>query len=160
MNYYDYSLVEYINQRTFVNIICPIHGIFKQIPKDHLKGCGCIKCSGKNKKSLDEFIKEGKLIHEDKYDYSKVEYINNSTKVIIICPIHGEFYQTPKIHLTKMCGCPKCGEIKRVNSRRNDFDELIEKFKIIHNNKYDYPKQEYINIFTKIKIICKKHGEF
>jgi hypothetical protein len=66
--------------------------------------------------NTEEFIGKARKIHGDKYDYSKVNYINNRTKVCIICPIHGEFWQTPKEHLNK-CGCFKCGKIKRSNSK-------------------------------------------
>ena len=53
------------------------------------------------------FIEKAKQVHVDKYDYSKVEYKNNSTKVTIICPEHGPFEQTPAAHW-KGAGCPKC----------------------------------------------------
>lgn len=61
------------------------------------------------RKTIDEFIIQAKIIHGGKYDYSKVNYINNSTKVCIICPIHGEFWQTPNHHLSGH-GCVKCGK--------------------------------------------------
>ena len=53
----------------------------------------------------ENFINKAKKIHGDKYDYSKVEYVNNHTKVCVICPKHGEFWQRPKPHLSKH-GCP------------------------------------------------------
>jgi hypothetical protein len=59
------------------------------------------------KKTLLEFIKEANKVHNSKYDYSKVDYINNKKEVCIICPIHGEFYQSPISHL-KGNGCQKC----------------------------------------------------
>ena len=59
------------------------------------------------KKTTEEFIKEAKEINGNKYDYSKVVYVNQLTEVCIICPIHGEFWQKPKNHL-KGRGCPKC----------------------------------------------------
>lgn len=59
-----------------------------------------------------KYIIKAKEIHGDKYDYSKVEYINNHSKVCIICPIHGEFWQNASSHL-KGCGCPKCSAIVR-----------------------------------------------
>ena len=63
-----------------------------------------------NQLTTDKFIKKAKTIHGNKYDYSKVKYVNNHTKVCIICPIHGEFWQTPMKHLIGR-GCPKCGSI-------------------------------------------------
>ena len=109
---YDYSLVEYIDRRTKVIIICPIHGAFLQTPDRHLSNNGCPKCSIQSRVSKrtftkEEFIAKAREIHKDKYDYSKVEYINCMTKVCIICPIHGETYQTPSNHL-RSCGCQMC----------------------------------------------------
>lgn len=111
-NKYDYSKVEYKNCNTKVCIICPEHGEFWQIPQNHLKGCGCPKCSfikiaQKNTHNSEEFIKQSKKIHGNKYDYSNVEYIKAKVKVPIICPKHGEFWQTPDSHL-RGNGCPKC----------------------------------------------------
>lgn len=109
-NKYDYSKAEYVNTNTKVCIICPEHGEFWQTPSNHLQGKGCPKCKGKNK-TTEEFIEKANIIHNNKYDYSKVEYKSNRTKVCIICPEHGEFWQTPHEHLHG-CGCPKCKNIK------------------------------------------------
>ena len=107
---YDYSKAEYINSRTKVCIICPIHGEFWQTPNSHLAGNGCLKCSGKFKPTKENFIEKAKQVHGDKYDYSKVEYIDSKTKVCIICPEHGEFWQTPDGHINQKQGCPICKE--------------------------------------------------
>ena len=105
---YDYSEVNYINNRTSVTIICPEHGKFSQTPHDHLSNkIGCPKCGGTSKSTTEEFIEKAKRIHGDKYDYSKVNYINSHKKVIITCPKHGDFYQRPNDHLSGY-GCPKC----------------------------------------------------
>lgn len=106
---YDYSCVKYKNLSDFVKIICPEHGEFWQRAKVHYRGCGCPICGGSKRLTNEEFIEKAKLIHEDKYDYSKVNYINTSTKVCIICPEHGEFWQTPNNHLFG-AGCPVCPE--------------------------------------------------
>jgi len=108
---YEYSKVYYINNRTKVKIICPIHGVFEQTPYNHLRGDMCSACFGNKRLTTLEFIEKAKLIHGNKYDYSKVEYKNNSTKIKITCPIHGEFEQTPNGHLNKN-GCPICKESK------------------------------------------------
>jgi len=109
---YDYSLVEYINNRIKVKIICPIHGVFEQTPHKHLNGQNCPKCSRisgntKQKNTILEFIYTSKQIHQNKYDYSLVEYINNKTKIKIICPKHDIFEQRPDCHIQGQ-GCPKC----------------------------------------------------
>lgn len=111
-NKYDYSKVEYVNPQSKVCITCPKHGEFEQTPINHLFGKGCPKCSKEKMNSRKTLTKEwfvGKAIevHGDKYDYSKVEYKNNRTKVSIICPEHGEFCQVPSSHLSGH-GCPKC----------------------------------------------------
>jgi len=156
---YDYSKVEYVNSQTKVCIICPIHGEFWQTPNDHLQGQGCRKCGGKLVTNLQEFIEQARKIHGDKYDYSKVEYVNSQTKVCIICPDHGEFWQAPNSHLQGQ-GCPICGRIKSDLNRRSTTEEFIERAKAVHGDKYDYSKVEYITNITEVCIICPIHGEF
>ena len=157
---YDYSKVEYVHSKKKVKIICPIHGEFEQIPNGHILGRGCSRCGDeyrgeKRKLGIEEFIRKAKEVHGDKYDYSKVEYVNISTNVKIICPIHGEFWQTPSTHIHFGCGCPKCS-----GKFRKDTDYFIKEAILIHGDKYDYSKVEYINKDTKVCIICPKHGEF
>lgn len=103
---YDYSKVEYKNAQTKVSIICSEHGEFWQTPNSHLRGAGCPKCTGRYK-TTEEFIAEARETHGDKYDYSKTEYVDATTKVVIICPKHGEFMQTPIGHI-RGAGCTKC----------------------------------------------------
>jgi hypothetical protein len=105
MEKYDYSKVKFEHVNKHVCIICPEHGEFWQKPGIHLRGYGCPICGGSKRLTNEEFIEKARLVHEDKYDYSKVNYINTSTKVCIICPEHGEFWQTPNSHLFG-AGCP------------------------------------------------------
>ena len=151
---YDYSKVEYKGTHTKVCIICQEHGEFLQTPHNHLHSQGCLACSGRKQLTTEEFIRRAKEVHGDKYDYSKVEYVNKSTKVKIICPIHGEFEQIPDNHLHGH-GCHKC-----VNCKQLTTEEFIHRAKEVHGDKYDYSKVEYINSHTKVKIICPIHGEF
>ena len=151
---YDYSNVKYINSKTKVEIVCPIHGSFCQEPASHLQGNGCPSCAGSLKLTNEDFIQRAREVHGDKYDYSKVNYINNHTKVEIICPIHGSFFQKPMDHL-KGNGCRKCsGKILKTNQ------EFVMQANAIHNNKYDYSRVNYINTHTKVEIICPQHGSF
>ena len=106
-----------------------------------------------------EFIEKAKKVHGDKYDYSKVEYINNHTKVCIICPEHGEFWQEPSNHL-KGCICSFCGQKKRNESEKYTTEDFVEKAKKVHGDKYDYSKTTYSGCYEKVKIICLLHGEF
>ena len=164
-NKFDYSNVIYINNSTKVKIVCPLHGEFEQTPNNHLNGkscyeCGIIKISKKNKLAQEEFIDMANKIHNFKFDYSNTNYLNSKTKIEIICPFHGSFIQSPSDHLSK-CGCPKCGFKSMVELRRKKDEIHFElKAKRIHGNTYDYSNVEYKSATKKIKIICKKHGEF
>lgn len=151
---YDYSKVVYKDARTKVCIVCPIHGEFLQTPGKHLSGQGCPKCGGRYPCNTEEFIKRARKVHGDKYNYSKVEYVNYETKVCIICPEHGEFWQTPDGHLHG-AGCQICSGTHKSNTV-----EFIKKAMEIHGNRYDYSKVNYVNNSSKVCIICKKHGEF
>lgn len=111
------------------------------------------------KLTTDKFIEKSRAIHGDRYDYSKVEYVNNYTKVCIVCPIHGEFYITPDSHFRGR-GCKLCGTIQAQTKNRMKISEFLEKATKIHNGKYDYSKVKYENTETKIEIICPEHGEF
>ena len=124
---YDYSNVEYKNAFTPVEIICKVHGVFKQKPNVHLNGHGCQLCGGSLPLNTEEFIKRSAEIHGNKYDYSKSEYVNNHTKVCIICPEHGEFMQTAGHHLNGI-GCPSCNE----SHLERDTHLLFEKYGIRH----------------------------
>ena len=156
---YDYSKVEYVNAKTKVCIIYHEHGEFWQTPHNHLQGQGCPKCSPTLKLNKDVFIENSNKKHNGKYDYSKVKYINNRTKVCIICPEHGEFWQTPSNHMYGY-GCAKCANSLNAENHTSNTDIFIEKAKLMHLNKYDYSKVKYINNRTKVCIICPEHGEF
>ena len=103
----------------------------------------------------DEFICRAREVHGDKYNYSKVEYINSTTKVCIICPVHGEFWQTPNSHLSGK-GCVKCVW----DAQKNDTEDFITRSRKIHGEKYDYSLVNYERVDKKVKIICPIHGVF
>ena len=161
---YDYSETIYKDAKTDVLIRCLKHGLFSKKPDKHLHGQGCKYCMREQKsldqrKTKDEFIADARKIHGDKYDYSKVEYINNHTDVIITCPIHGEFPQTPNSHLSGR-GCKDCGIIETHNKQRKTKDEFIADARKIHGDKYDYSKVEYNGTDNTVTIICPIHGDF
>lgn len=151
---YDYSKVDYKGNKEKVCIICPEHGEFWQKPQSHLNGNGCSACSGMIKITLSIFLERCKITHNNKYDYSKVQFDNLDDFVTIICPVHGEFEQRAKVHY-RGYGCPICGGSKRLTN-----EEFIEKARIVHGDKYDYSKINYINTATKVCIICRYHGVF
>ena len=147
-----YTYIDYINDRTKIDIICKIHGTFSQSPNNHLtKQQGCPKC-GRIKYNNKKFIENAIKIHGDKYDYSLIEY--NNDKVVIICKKHGEFKQRPHNHLQGQ-NCPKCSSRRKFNK-----EDFIEKAKLTHGNKYNYDNVNYINNSIKIDILCNKHGIF
>lgn len=153
-NYYDYSLVEYKNNKIKVLIICREHGQFEQTPNNHLLGQGCPKCDFSAKLNTNDFIERCKKIHNDKYDYSLVDYKNSNTMVSIICREHGEFKQFARNHLAGY-GCKVCAGNKKLTN-----EEFIEKSNIVHNFRYDYSKTLYKRSLDKVIIICREHGEF
>jgi len=163
-NKYCYDKVVYVGNNVKICIKCPEHGEFWQTPSNHLSGKECLKCSyekrGKKLTSTNyRFIEKAKRVHSDKYDYSKLVYVNAKTKVCISCPNHGEFYQLPSKHLTGNT-CPKCAdEIRNINNTKTN-DGFIAQSKIIHKNAYCYDKVEYVNAKINVCIICDKHGEF
>lgn len=159
---YDYNLsyINYINNTTQIEIFCKkCDKTFKQTPKKHTV-CkkGCKECGNNNRRlGNDEFIKRAIPIHNGSYDYSLVNYINAHTEVVIICEIHGEFKQTPDLHLNTK-GCKKCFPIYK-----RDVDEFTKLASDIHNNsdnKLDYSNVEYVNNYTSVEIICSEHGVF
>lgn len=153
-NEFDYSLVEYINSYTKVKIICKEHGIFEQNPNSHLNGQKCKKCVIENNKlTNEEFIEKSNIVHNNKYDYSLVNYINNIIDVDIICKEHGIFQQRPSNHLTGN-GCKEC-YIENFRNKKY-LEKCINKF----NNKYDYSLVDYKNNKSNVSIICKEHGIF
>ena len=161
---YDYSKVDYKNNRIQVEIICKEHGSFFQTPYSHLKGCGCFPCSRNRandmmRHSTEDFIKKAKEIHGDRYDYSKVEYVTINKNVTIICKEHGEFQQTPYSHL-KSNGCNKCTFRDLGISQRSNTEDFIQKAKEIDGDRYDYSKVDYTKNDSKVTIVCPIHGEF
>ena len=121
---------------------------------------------------VEKFFENSLSVHGDRYDYSKVEYVNAITKVTIICPDHGEFQQTPSNHKGGK-GCPECARFSRPKvskktrqrlresqPNRLTVDEVIHRFEKSHGKRYDYSKVEYVNNHTKVTIICSEHGEF
>jgi very-short-patch-repair endonuclease len=158
-NKYDYSKTNYVSNNTDVIIICSLHGEFTKNPYQHLKGSGCQKCKGYSLTN-EEFIEKCKKIYDDKYDYSKVNYINCFQKIDIICVKHNETFSQSPTKFINGRGCPMCSKEIKINNLRLTQDEFIHKCKKIHDNLYDYSKSIYVDYYTNLTIICKKHGEF
>ena len=114
------------------------------------------------KLNTEEFIKRAIQKHGNKYDYSKAEYINSKTKICIICPEHGEFWQTPNNHLNGS-GCVKCQYEKLSNEKRiykHTLETFIEKARSIHGDKYDYSQTHFTYVNKPVNIVCHIKDEF
>jgi very-short-patch-repair endonuclease len=155
-NKYKYDLTNYINTYSYINISCPIHGVFKQKANDHLQGQGCKLCAIENRKMLiSDFIKKANLIHSNKYKYNIKTYNGTKNLIEIECGIHGIFKQLPANHLQGQ-GCPKCYNDSKMLTT-NDF---IKKAKSIHGDKYDYTNVKYEGSNNYLNIKCRTHGYF
>ena len=160
-NKFDYSKVVYKTNKIPVTIICPIHGEFKQAPKNHLNyKYGCHSCSGRKKNTKSIFVKKSNKIHNNNYDYSLVEYINNKTPVIIICSKHGQFRQRPDSHINGK-GCRKCN--------RSKGELIIAKYldnkKINYEDQYTFKNQpkhlsrcQFDFYLPKYNLVIEYHG--
>lgn len=153
---YDYSMVEYVNARTPVTIICPDHGPFPQAPSDHLyQRSGCRTCAGRVPLNTDIFIGKAEAVHGDRYDYSLVDFVRADEPVTIICPDHGPFQQAPENHLYGRSGCQACAGNLLVTT-----DDFIRKASAVHGDRYDYSETKYVKATEKVKVICSIHGPF
>lgn len=152
---FNYDKVNYVNSVTNVIITCPIHGDFEQRPAFHVKGNGCQLCYGNKRYTNEEFIEKCKLIHKDYYDYSKVEYKGNKSKVKIICPEHGEFEQLAQDHLRGV-DCLRCKESKG----ERFIADVLEKANIKFVREYKLPHYQYKYDFylPDEKIFIEFHG--
>jgi uncharacterized C2H2 Zn-finger protein len=160
---YGYLQFEYRGARIKGIIYCEDHGPFEKTPNNHLQGQGCPDCafiirSKKKTSNVETFIAKAKIVHKDRYGYSKVNYHNNYTNVIISChvPGHGDFEQIPSSHLAGS-GCPKCAGVYRRTTA-----EFIDDAKKVHGDKYGYSKLMYKTAHDKVIITCDvpTHGDF
>ena len=162
---YIYDIDSYNNSFTNIRIKCQIHGWFEQLPKNHLKGCGCPLCANtkRNKKrtfNKDIFINKSKDVHGDLYDYTSVKYVNCDTKVEIICKKHGSFHQTPYCHYKVGSGCIKCAENKNSKILLKTLPNFIKESTLVHDSYYSYNNCQYKGAKIKTTITCPKHGDF
>lgn len=157
-------LSEYKGSDGKIIVRCVKHNHTYETTPHRLNATGCQKCyderrGDSSRKTTEQFIADAIKVHGNKYDYSKVEYKGNKIKVCIICPEHGEFWQTPNKHLLGR-GCPRCADISNGLSKRLTTEQFINRSVKRHNNKYDYSKVEYKTYDDPVCIICPEHGEF
>lgn len=159
---YDYSLVDYKNNKTKVKIICKLHGVFLQTPDSHLRGRGCPKCGrlkrvdNKIKNQWKETLKKLNEIYN--YDFSNSVYINARKKIKFVCALHGEVKQRPN-DLLNGHGCPICGIEKRNIDRKLTIEEIKQRSIENHGDVWDFLNNEYKNIYSNIKVRCKVCGK-
>lgn len=159
-NKYEYPNLKFSTIAEKITIVCPEHGAFSQDIRKHLMGRGCWPCKTKSKtKTTEEFINESNKVHNFKFDYSKCEYETSDSKVIIICPTHGEYSVFATQHVQGK-DCKKCADAKMGYDRRITLEQFIAKAKEFHGDRYDYSACKYESYIKKVEIICKTHGSF
>lgn len=159
----------FIKMSSKVGINCPDHGdnwviassLFRKDISLPCPICSRQKLSKNMQHTCEEFVQKAKSFSNSSHiDYSKVEYKNTNTPVVLICKEHGEFKCTPRAHLRLLrdggTPCKKC----RGKSQLKSHDQVIESFRKIHGNMYDYSKVDYKGATKKVIITCPKHGEF
>lgn len=151
---YLYSLARYIDSRTKVEIICPVHGSFWQRPQHHWRGIGCSACSRKRRLTIETFIERSIATHGERYNYSNSVYVNDGTSVEIKCDEHGAFWQLPRTHYDG-AGCPHCAGVVKLN-----LDSFIKLSVERHGARYDYSKSRFMGRHLKVDITCPEHGVF
>ena len=105
----------------------------------------------------DKFIRKAIAVHADKYDYSRVKYKNSKSKVEIVCPKHGPFWQVPSSHLVGS-NCRACSYIERGKAQRLDKNEFVDLADAVHHGKYDYSLVDYLTSKKKVEIGCNVTG--
>lgn len=134
-NKFDYSDTKYKNNRSYVTIICPIHGKIQQLAKSHLIGSGCVQCENKRKTmTTNDFICKAINVHGSTYDYSKVCYNNAYSEIIVICNIHGEFKQRASAHL-EGAGCKLCS----CSQGEKEIERYLLKYNFIFKREFSFP---------------------
>lgn len=159
---YDYSLTVYRSSGKKIIVICPVHGEFEQIAREHLKG-GCRRCANQTKANnlritQEEFIRRARERHGDIYDYSNTNYVSMKNQVIVICPYHGEFRPKAVQHL--QYGCMECANRNKGQWKKLNTEIFISRASNVHQQKYDYSKVSYQGSQIKVCITCSEHGDF
>lgn len=163
---FEYDESSYTKISATIRIKCNLHGWFEQLADAHIRQrqgcpkCGRISQTSKRKMSREEFVSRAQEIHNTShYDYTKVNYKNNRTKVEIRCPKHGAFFSSPDNHL-QGSGCPNCGIEKVHEGQMKDLESFISDSIKVHGSKYDYSLVKYSGGKRTVQIICPKHGQF
>ena len=163
---YDYSKVEYHNSQAKVIIVCKEHGGFNikannhSIQKQGCPQCGRIQANENIRKSWEVAKGRFERIHGDEYQYIEETYVDFTTKMTVVCAIHGNFEITPHSHYSMGAGCRECGIIRGSDKNKHSLEEVLIEFNNCHNNLYEYDYKSYKSVGEDIRIKCKKHGWF
>jgi Zn finger protein HypA/HybF involved in hydrogenase expression len=159
-NKYDYGCVSLNSVSDLVTIVCPEHGAFVQKARAHYDGNGCPQC-GRTRKNViaiyrEEFIRDAKAVHAEKYDYSRVIFKSkrNGSKVEIVCRNHGAFLQNPMSHL-RGSGCPGCA-----GNASHTASSFVAAARSVHGDKYAYDSAIFISSTFPVRVTCREHGDF
>jgi hypothetical protein len=123
-------------------------------------GKGCPSCGGKTILNTETFIENARRVHGDKYDYSRSKYVTARRNVVITCPEHGDFEQTPNRHVSQGSGCTHCGRTAQIESQTLTTETFIAKARQVHGDRYDYSKSVYRGTHRKLIVTCPEHGDF
>jgi exonuclease III len=161
---HDYSLVDYRMGTEPVEIICSKHGTFQQRPIDHLQGSGCTQCGEERRARArtlknEVFIARSREVHGDRYDYSQSQYEGAHRYVMIHCRVHGPFKQKANNHWHGN-GCPKCRDEDLRERFAISLEEFLARARAVHGDRYGLGQVKYVNVQTKVTIICPSHGPF
>jgi hypothetical protein len=155
---YDYSKFIYVNTKTKGDIICPLHGVFKQTPGHHLNGCGCQECAGNVKMTANEYFERVKNLHNDEYEYIG-EYNGLEKPIKLRHRLCGrEFKISAAAHLYQKQGCKVCGYKRNGDRIRKTKEEFEIDARSVHGDKYEYPDEYKGKGGGKETIVCKKCG--
>lgn len=157
---YDYKLasISYENTASFIDIVCPLHGVFNMKAGTHLQGHQCLKCF--YHLTPDTFAEKMFPKHGDFYNYSKVDYKGSHTKVTIICPKHGEFQQTPSSHF-QGSGCRECVAEKNSYSfvdRYKIYEEVGKEIGMLYLLRMWSDNEEFLKVGITANWNLRKRG--
>lgn len=156
-NLYDYSNTIYASVNIPFNIICPHHGVFTQLPSNHVRGHGCPVCAvERSRLSQSEFFARCESIH-GKYDYSDSIYTSSLNQITYRCPEHGQVTQLAQNHL-KGAGCRFCAASQTASAGERELYEYVSTLSPCHNNREILNDME-IDIVSDSKMIgIEYHG--
>ena len=166
---FDYSKTEYANNSTPITLTCIKHDKdFKQSPAAHYRGAvSCAACfeeayNYSPSYSRDDFISDCTSLFGDRYNYSEVDYVDNSTKVVIHCNIHNEdFLQSPSKHKAGQLGCEICRQDRTLERSKSlikaNLSELKDVVEVNYKGSYQIVEDSFSELGASVTVYCKDH---